>query len=492
MSERTRLATLLAFVAAVSFAFSIIQTSSNASAAYFSPFTRAWELALGGLVAVSTNRLQQLPASIAAGMTWLGISSVLGAAFVFGSATAYPGWAVSVPVIGAALVLSGGTARPGWGVEALLRLRPFQWLGLISYSLYLWHWPILTIAAERQGVSNLPLADNVVLVLLAVVLATGTYLLIENPIRRLGALVARRWASIAAGGCLIVSSVAVTSAEAQIPTSALAAIRPGNRCPSPTREEVAALRSTLATQRHTSGAAAVIGHPVRMLVVGDSTACTMLPGLEAVGSSYRVQVVNAALIGCGVVSDTLPPFFYGDINLTIGSKYCGTEAQSVEDSALRNALPDIVLWSSIWERTTIVGTDGHILVPGSSAWKSTLVQRMDQRILQFAERGATTVMLTQPPTVDPGRPSSPTPSDKLFLQLNRLLRDVAARNRHDVVLVDLAAHVCPSGPPCPYVLDGLTIRGDGEHYSPTSSLWLAKWLVPRVLADVNRMHGSVP
>jgi len=492
MTERMRLATLLVIVATVSFAFSIVQTSSNPSAAYFSPFTRAWELALGGLVAVSANRLQQVPTAIAAGMTWLGMGAVLVAASVFGSETAYPGSAVAVPVIGAALVISGGTASPAWGVESCLRLRPIQWLGLISYSLYLWHWPILTIAAERQGVSSLPRADNVLLMLLAVVLATLTYLLIENPIRHLRTLVARRWASIAAGGCLIVSSVAVTSAEAQIPNSALAAIRPGNRCPSPTRAEVAPLRAALAAQRHTSEASPLNGRPVPMLVVGDSTACTMLPGLEAVGSSYGVKVVNAALIGCGVVSDTLPPYFIGGINLTIDSKYCGREAQSVEDSALRNASPRIVLWSSIWERTTIVGNDGRVLLPGSSAWKDTLLQRMDQRLLQFAERGATTFILTQPPAVDPGKPTSPTSSDKLFLQLNALLRELAARNPHDVVLVDLAAHVCPSGPPCPYVLDGLTIRGDGEHYSPTSSLWLAKWLVPQVLADVKRFDGSVP
>ena len=61
-----------------------------------------------------------------------------------------------VPVVGAALVIAGGVGAPRWGTELLLKVRPAQWLGRLSYSLYLWHWPILVIAAQYARKSQLP------------------------------------------------------------------------------------------------------------------------------------------------------------------------------------------------------------------------------------------------------------------------------------------------------------------------------------------------
>ena len=69
------------------------------------------------------------------------------------------------------------------GAEQLLGLGPFQWFGKRSYSLYLWHWPILVIVAERAGTSSLPFRDNLWLVLLAIVISMASYRVVENPIR---------------------------------------------------------------------------------------------------------------------------------------------------------------------------------------------------------------------------------------------------------------------------------------------------------------------
>jgi len=103
VSLRARLAIGLAIVFGGSLAFSIIDTSNNAIAAYFSPFTRAWELALGALVVVGTPWLLKVPAQIVAAATWIGFGAILVAAFAFTSQTAYPGSLVTIPVIGAAL-----------------------------------------------------------------------------------------------------------------------------------------------------------------------------------------------------------------------------------------------------------------------------------------------------------------------------------------------------------------------------------------------------
>jgi peptidoglycan/LPS O-acetylase OafA/YrhL len=183
VSLQAKLAVVLVAVIVASYWLSVVQTASQPTAAYFSPFTRAWELALGALVAVGTPWLKRLPALGAALLTWAGLGAIGVAAFAFSAQTSYPGSAVALPVLGAAAVIAGGVVAPGAGAERLLGLGVFQWFGKRSYSLYLWHWPILIIAAEQAGKSSLSLGDNLLLILLAIVVSMASYSFVENPIR---------------------------------------------------------------------------------------------------------------------------------------------------------------------------------------------------------------------------------------------------------------------------------------------------------------------
>ena len=216
LTLRARLAICLIVVIGASFAYSVVDTHSNPTNAFFSPFTRAWELALGALVAVCTPWLLKVPARLAAWATWIGLGSILIAACSFNSQTAYPGSLVAIPVVGAALIIAGGMCAHSYGAEALLRLSPFSWLGKLSYSLYLWHWPILIIAAEYAGKTSLSVADNLGWDLVALIASVITYLLVENPIRHAKRLRRTRWVSVGLGVGLVAATLVIISIESHL------------------------------------------------------------------------------------------------------------------------------------------------------------------------------------------------------------------------------------------------------------------------------------
>jgi len=484
-SLRRRMIIVLGVAAVASFAWCVHQTANNQAAAYFSPLTRAWELALGCLVALFARRLARLPAAAAALCTWIGLAAIAAGGVLFSPATPYPGAWVAVPVVGTALVIAGGTAAPAAGVERLLARRPVLWLGAISYSLYLWHWPVLQLVAQEHAESPPSVWDNVGLLVVSVGLAALTYYLYENPLRHARRLVTRRSASLLLGGGLVLVSVVVCASELNV-------LHPGSPadyyfkdaknaqpCSLPTAQELAdlaAVRDGLPNGPKTPPASSA-----SLLVIGDSTACSLLPGLEAVGNAYHLTVTPAAISGCGVVSDQIAPQFLGGINIVAGTKSCAAAASNAEGAALRVRHYDEVLWFSIWEKNDlqVKGPNGpEVVASGSPAWHSILLQRGRSAIERLSRGGAPVILVQEAPP--PGPRSSVT--SKQQRAWSGVLSQLAAEFPRRTRLLDLTPLVCGSDPTCPNVVSGITLRPDGVHFTPEASLLVARWLVPKLLS----------
>ena len=203
----------LVVIIAGSFALSVFQTASSPTVAYFSPLTRAWELAIGALVAVSTKWLLTLPKTVCAVLTWVGLAGIAFGALFFNGNTAYPGSLVAIPVVGAAFVIAGGTRTPPWAAESVLKRGPFQWFGKLSYSIYLWHWPLLIIAADVAGTTSLPFRRNIIWLVVALAASVASFYLVENPLRHARLSRFGRWTPIGLGAVLIAVSLVVASVE---------------------------------------------------------------------------------------------------------------------------------------------------------------------------------------------------------------------------------------------------------------------------------------
>jgi peptidoglycan/LPS O-acetylase OafA/YrhL len=181
---------VLGAVTAASFAWSLYATGTSPATAYFSTFTRAWELGLGALVAVAITHLQRIPAAVRAVLAWCGLAAVAAAALLVDETTPFPGSAAALPVVGTAMLLAWGNAPGGPGVGWALASRPARFLGGISYSLYLWHWPVVVIAAVVVAPGTTAFQVGVLAVSLA--LATASYYCIEQPVLHTNWLLGQR------------------------------------------------------------------------------------------------------------------------------------------------------------------------------------------------------------------------------------------------------------------------------------------------------------
>ncbi|CCV15116.1 acyltransferase family protein [Mesorhizobium sp. STM 4661] len=180
---------------------------------YFSPL-RAWEFAAGGLATMAPAGFWRQRPQLGAACGWLGLALIAGAYLIFSEDAPFPGVMALVPVAGAVLLLLSGSGNMQKGPSAVLSLPPLQWLGKLSYSLYLWHWPVIVYAAMM--VPELSLADRLGCLALTLALSIFTYNFIENPIRRNGWLMANAARALVPAVLLTGTGVAAAYANARL------------------------------------------------------------------------------------------------------------------------------------------------------------------------------------------------------------------------------------------------------------------------------------
>jgi peptidoglycan/LPS O-acetylase OafA/YrhL len=203
-------------VSALSFGWSVYATGTQQAAAYFTTPTRIWELGAGatlalwsGMRAEGREPHQVRSAVLPIALRWLGLAAILVAAVALSSATPFPGYLALLPVLGTVAVIAAGETGRRDPLSTAVHLRPVQFLGTVSYSLYLWHWPaivMLPFALERTPGAK----DKLLLLAACVALSWLTKELVEDPGQRWRVLARPALTAVATAAAMLL--VAATSA----------------------------------------------------------------------------------------------------------------------------------------------------------------------------------------------------------------------------------------------------------------------------------------
>ena len=317
-----------------SFILNVALIGSHPVAAFFLPFTRAFELLLGAVLACSWDRVNQ--SSQASNIrAWTGVAMIAAAAAVLSGHSAFPGWWAILPVAGTALLVS---APGAWICRGVLASPPLVWIGLISYPLYLWHWPLLVFGATIKF-APLTLLERELVLIASVLLAWATYRFIEIPIR-FGRPSPRKLAGLCAGMLLIGAAGGVVIWGRGFDFRLPAEIRAMANVPTQAqRWRVHECMLDISIESNFAADCADRDRRPLVMVWGDSTAGALIPGLRNAQQTRHFGIAQFTSSSC-------IPALKADIP---GNPNCRTMNDKVLALA-RELQPDIVLLHGTWEK----------------------------------------------------------------------------------------------------------------------------------------------
>ncbi len=178
--SRLKILSVFVFVMVISFITNLILTEQNAQRAFYMFYTRAWEFCFGGIIALEifpkvTSKLKN---NI---LGFIGLAIVIGSIFLLGSDANILKWALIIPCLGASILIYSGSCGDSF-VKNCLSVKPLVFMGLISYSLYLWHWPIITFYKYLLG-AEFGIQEYIIISLASVLLGVLSYYFVEQKTR---------------------------------------------------------------------------------------------------------------------------------------------------------------------------------------------------------------------------------------------------------------------------------------------------------------------
>ena len=447
---------------------------ADPSVAYYSTLARVHELVIGGIAALIVASHGGIRAALVRWSGWLAAMAaivVVAAAATLHDTDAgyYLGGSVLFSIAVAVLIAALVVGREGGGLASrVLGLGPIVALGVISYGVYLWHWPMVVwLTPATTGL------DGPALFALRLGLTLGvaavSFVLVERPIRhgRLGPLRLRPMTAFAAAGvCLIVLSA-----------GSVLATRGWKPVPSYLSEDPT-MRVTEATdERRTIG------------LVGDSIMRSLYPGFAAAAKADGDTTASAALAGCAV-GDQMR--IEEDGQLARQTERCAKQAPELQGRLVRVYDPDVVFWYSGRDRYDIAIGE-RTLQAGSPEWKAVAFADWDRTldrlrargaevrlILPFFNEGSDPAHCVQPADLATERCTQPLENGAL----RQVYQEWAAGHVGEVTVVDVADRLCPADP-CPATLDGVKLRQDGDiiHFSERGARMVAEWLLDDRASD---------
>jgi peptidoglycan/LPS O-acetylase OafA/YrhL len=495
---RVRCAVAIAVVGTASLVYSVIATAAEPAIAYFETTTRVWEFAAGGALALVAANLQRAPRALAVVAGSAGLAFIAVSVVVNGPTTEFPGTAALLPVAGTALVLAAGARAPLAGAGALLSLGPVRYIGRISYSWYLWHWPCLVFARTAHWAppdGQIGWLATSIAVAISLVLAVISHVLVEGPARR------ARW--FAASGKRVVLLAASSTAAAVLAVGIAGGplIVPGGSLnlfgSSPAATSVRPAATPLEAQASTPYAAmhgchvdygttapatgCVFGDVKArrtVVLIGDSHAAQWFPALETLANRERFRLIAWTKSGC--------PFTLGvHIFLAaIGRDY--TECLTWQQSVLRDlaAMPRssiIILGRTSTYLPQVLRPDGDQTSGGAAAdlWGAGVATSVS-KLRRYAARVIVLRDTPRAPSDVPAciswEPANPSVCD--FAQTPdghwddaEYAAELAARTPR-TVYADPAPVVC-RGPVCLVEVRGTIVYRDDNHL--TAAFAAARW-----------------
>lgn len=322
-----------------SFLFSMYMTITHPIWAFYILPTRAWELGVGALIAF-------LPSKIAINklLLWFSIAALAITALIFNESTAFPGMAALIPVISTAILISGHSNWP-LILTTVAKNSLVQWLGKISYPLYLWHWPVLVIPAICLG-RTLTIIEKLAAFVLIIILSALTHYMVEEPIRL------RKWqpkrtftyAAIATVLSTFLGLAIFSTYNNSISISGLGKISLEEIRIKPIND----LDGCHVHRGVTKSPRCEYGDPYGKQVIvlyGDSHAAQWLPALDAIGKRNHIKVIALTKSACSATELILP----------ISAQYSIDDCQSFRDNSIKRISklkPDAVITSSYQQLAT--------------------------------------------------------------------------------------------------------------------------------------------